>query len=473
MRFKILGDVTAEHRRSKDKRRGRVRVPPEIRAQADQILETINLAPSASATMTIRELFNDYIAKKEPHRKPSTVKAWRDIWRRHLNHRIGDIPLLDFSRSQASCLWEAIHKDNPTFAKRTLEHIRWTVSGLYRYAQDRGLYPAFPGTSRDKTRPGGNPANAALPEGLRLGKSGPAYTMDDLNLMLTALQEAHNYLNRELEAIKREREALGENGKATEALAKQLGMLDGRAKSIEGRINRNLLAQAVLALAFGSGLRKGELQGLKWEDLVIQKDGSAKITVARAVWHGEVVLPKTEASAEPVELGADFVEYIEQYRQALGGVNSGFMFGYAQDRPIDLDSLCWWMLKPILNRCKHCKRPETAHGEESVFHPQRVTDHAFERDQSLPTWLGWHAFRRGNATHLAKNFVGTKGVQAAATMLRHADETVTQNHYIKESKQTRRARVAAQELERQQLKQDAAGVLGEGFRSARKQARIN
>jgi integrase len=107
------------------------------------------------------------------------------------------------------------------------------------------------------------------------------------------------------------------------------------------------------------------------------------------------------------------------------------------------------------------------------FIQQRETKHSFKLDESMPTWKGWHAFRRGNATHLAKNFGNSKGVEAASRMLRHADQAVTQNHYIKESKQTRRARIAAKELEQQQLKQEAAGVLAEGLRMTRKQARIN
>jgi len=141
--------------------------------------------------------------------------------------------------------------------------------------------------------------------------------------------------------------------------------------------------------------------------------------------------------------------------------------------PIDLDSFRKWVMLPTLNRCATCKRPETAHGEESVFHPSRETKHKFVRDETMPTWKGWHAFRRGNATHLAKNFGNAHGVEAASRVLRHSDSAVTANHYVKESKQDRRARTAAKLLEIEQQKQQAAGVLAHGLRAARKEPRIN
>jgi integrase len=137
-----------------------------------------------------------------------------------------------------------------------------------------------------------------------------------------------------------------------------LGALQERKRDV-----KNLLAQAVLAVAFGTGLRKGELQGLKWEHSKLLKDGSAKIAVEQSVWHGQIVGVKTESSADEVTLGPDFVEYVEQYRAAIGGLNSGFMFGYSGGRPIDLDSFRKWVMLPLLNRCAVYKKPESQHGE--------------------------------------------------------------------------------------------------------------
>jgi integrase len=423
MKFRVLGEVTAEHRRSRDRKTGKLRVPDEITNEAQKFLEPLNLAsgPVATVTMTIGELVKHYFDKIKPHRKPSTFKSYQDIWRCHFKNRLSRIRVSDFERTSASRLWEAIARDDlhngHQLGKRTMSHIRFFLSGVFEYAKDKGRYR------------GENPAGAALPEGLKTGKPGQAYTMDDLNTMLTVLQRA--------------------------------------------RDKKSVLAQAILAMAFGSGLRKGELQGLRWEDFELQEDGSAKITVNQSVWHGKIGVPKTTGSADVVNLGPDFVAYIEKFRASRQRVNVGFMFGYSKDRPIDLDSFHWWILKPMLTRCAICKRPQKAHGEESVFHPKRVTAHQFKRDESMPSWKGWHAFRRGNASHLAANFGSTKGVEAAARMLRHADEGVTAKHYVQESRQTTRARAAAKQLEIAEQKQQAAIVLGDGLRTARKQARIN
>ncbi|HEV2197169.1 MAG TPA: tyrosine-type recombinase/integrase, partial [Candidatus Acidoferrum sp.] len=54
--------------------------------------------------------------------------------------------------------------------------------------------------------------------------------------------------------------------------------------------------------------------------------------------------------------------------------------------------------------------------------------HLFERDQSLPEWHGWHAFRRGLATNLHALGVDDKTIQA---ILRHSNIGITQNIYIK------------------------------------------
>src|SRR5579871_2075683 len=541
-RFKVLADVTAEHRRNKDRTSGKLRIPPEIAKMAQDILEPINLAsgPAETAIMTIGTLVNQYFEKiVEPHRKPSTLKCYRDIWRVHLKHRIGQQCVSDLDLAGASLLWEGIVRDNkfweapervsvkkgeaiwndvklklqaPSFSewwkktkavglslngevlyvgvlkddakqegesrkiqseirtalpttvkqvefltqvtlnRRSMSHIRFFVSGVYVYAKNRGLFK------------GENPAGAALPEGLRGGKPGAVYSMDELNRMLEVLQQERENKTVFLEQIKKEHAELART-KPNDKL--EIKALKAKLHRAEGALVEAFKAEAILAMAFGSGLRKGELQGLTWENFRVQKDGSAKVIVAQSVWHGKVITPKTEASIDVVDLGEEFVQYIEQYRAAIGGVDSGFMFGYASDRPIDLDSFYRWTMVPLLNRCSICKRPEAAHGEESTIHRSRETKHEYVRDESMPVWKGYHAYRRGAATHLAKNFGSSEGVKAASKALRHADESVTQNHYVKESKLMTRARAAAKQIEIEKLKREAAGVLTQGLRAVR------
>jgi integrase len=72
----------------------------------------------------------------------------------------------------------------------------------------------------------------------------------------------------------------------------------------------------------------------------------------------------------------------------------------------------------------------------SQMHPQpsikedehKPEGHAYQRDNSLPHWHGWHAFRRGVATNLHDLGVDDKTIQA---ILRHSNIGITQNIYIK------------------------------------------
>ena len=73
---------------------------------------------------------------------------------------------------------------------------------------------------------------------------------------------------------------------------------------------------------------------------------------------------------------------------------------------------------PALSRCEICRKSEEEHKPEG---------HIFKRDNSLPHWHGWHAFRRGLATNLHELGTDDKEIQA---ILRHSDVRLTQNIYI-------------------------------------------
>src|SRR5215472_4237393 len=69
--------------------------------------------------------------------------------------------------------------------------------------------------------------------------------------------------------------------------------------------------------------------------------------------------------------------------------------------------------------CAICWKPEEEHKPEG---------HLFERDNSLPEWHGWHAFRRGLATNLHTLGADDKTIQG---ILRHCDMRLTMNVYVK------------------------------------------
>jgi integrase len=101
-----------------------------------------------------------------------------------------------------------------------------------------------------------------------------------------------------------------------------------------------------------------------------------------------------------------------------GHPTSGPMFPSANGHPLSLNNILNRQIKPALDRSAGCKKGKTDH----------AADHQFRRDTSLPTWHGWHGFRRGLATNLNRLGVQDKTIQA---ILRHATLGVTQNLYIK------------------------------------------
>lgn len=374
LRFKILGEVTPEHRRNKDRKTGKLRVPAAIQGQADLLMRPLNPDPQTgfalAQSVSIGVLVDkEYFPDIEKHKKPSTMKGYRDIWRIHLKQRLASKMLREFQRVDAHNLWKEIAADNPALTGRTMQHIKAFLSGVFHWAIDRGLYP---GSKFD------NPAYAALPEGLPKGKPTGAYTVEEVEKVLKLLVHPRD--------------------------------------------------RAIVAAAFGGGLRKGEISALDWMDYVRGEDG-AIIRVRRSYWRGHTTSPKTERSEDIVKLDPELCQYIDSFREFCGGVTEGLMFSNVKKKPLDLDTFAHRHLKPVFKGA----------GIE---------------------WKGWHAFRRGNATYLAKKLHS----RAAALSLRHAGTTVTEEHYIKNTKQERRALEAKKEIERGEMRDQAAGTLGAAFR---------
>lgn len=352
MRFKVLGDVTAEHRRRKDRRTGRLRIPDEIRMLADSTLEPLKTTPVVSPLTTIGEFVTEYLEDRKPEPgkdssgklKPSTHTSYMKLWERYLRDRISAEVLRDFKRPDAYVLWKNLVTAYPHLSRHTMSHIRFFVSGVFEAAKNRGLFS------------GENPAAADLPSGLRGKAEAQAYTVDETMHILELLTRPQ--------------------------------------------------VQAIVALAWGSGLRKGEMAALRWTDYEPTETG-AILHVRQSSWRGIISPPKTESSADDVKIGTEVCTFIDAYRVTIGNPLDGLMFCYSADRPINLDSLAYWHIKPILKKAGI-------------------------------SWKGWHAFRRGNATHLAKQLAGN-GTRAASIMLRHSDQGVTEQHYILNSKQDRRA----------------------------------
>jgi integrase len=155
-------------------------------------------------------------------------------------------------------------------------------------------------------------------------------------------------------------------------------------------------ASTIVATAAFTGLRRSEIRGLLWENY---REGALWVT--QSVWERFVSEPKTERSKGAVPVIAPLAKLLEMHRSVQSNPQNGFMFVSRKysgsQRPIDLESLLKWQIKPRL-------------------------------EENKLAWRGWHAFRRGLATNLHRLGVPDKTIQA---ILRHSNLSTTMNAYVK------------------------------------------
>jgi len=177
-------------------------------------------------------------------------------------------------------------------------------------------------------------------------------------------------------------------------------------------------AATVCALAAFTGLRRAELRGLRWEDY----DG-LQLMVNRSVWEGFTNEPKTKRSKAAVPVIPRLVALLDRHRKTCGNPASGPMFANGKGNPANLNNTLNREILPALDRCGVCRKSKADHVAAGVSHD-------FRRNDNLPRWHGWHAFRRGLASTLYGLGVDDVMVQQ---ILRHKDVQVTRDHYIKTS----------------------------------------
>ncbi len=146
-------------------------------------------------------------------------------------------------------------------------------------------------------------------------------------------------------------------------------------------------ARSVVAVAAFTGLREGEIRGLRWEDF----DGET-LNVRRSIWRTHVGETKTEGSSAPVPVIPFLREILLAHRKRSLG--NGYIFSGASMRfALNLDNLTARVIRPVVGA----------------------------------QWHGWHGFRRGLATNLYTLKVPPKVIQA---ILRHSRVETTAHHYV-------------------------------------------
>jgi integrase len=247
-----------------------------------------------------------------------------------------------------------------------------------------------------------------------------ARTPDGLPLSHSTLERVKAFLSGVFKCAKRKGAFDGENPVRDSSVPKGSPSRETHAYSaVEIQRILSVLdepARTVVLLMAHTGLRKGECMGLLWRDY----DGYS-LKVERALWNGFVHDTKTVASKAPIRVTPQLRMALEAHRERMGDWGrDGFpIFQSEVHSPMDIANLVKRVIAPALERCEVCRKAEDEHKPEG---------HLFTRDNSLPQWHGWHAFRRGLATNLHAAGVDDKTIQA---ILRHSNVRITQDVYIK------------------------------------------
>lgn len=296
---------------------------------AREFLESINLARNTpeSAMTLIRFTEDRYLPFVEEHKRISTFRGYRNMWRRYLRPRC-DIMLREFRTVDVERILNSVAKEHK-LTSTTLAHIKAFLSGTFRLAKRQGVI-----NSENPVR------DVVLPKGEPAGET-HAYSLEEIAQMLQVLPEP---------------------------------------------------ASTIVAVAAFTGVRKGELRGLLWENY----DGE-QVLISQSFWRGHALEPKTRQSKAPVPVIAQLTRLLDSHRCLSGNPANGLMFPSPAGKPINLDALATDVIVP------------------------RVT-------RAGVRWHGWHAFRRGLATNLHQLGVSDKTIQR---ILRHSDAAVTQKCYIK------------------------------------------
>ena len=93
--------------------------------------------------------------------------------------------------------------------------------------------------------------------------------------------------------------------------------------------------QTILYLFTYSGLRRGELFGLRWSDL---DDHTNRLRVRRSLFQGVVTRPKTKHSERTVDLPESIVNRLRAYQETTPPLKKEYIFRTTIGTPLDPDN---------------------------------------------------------------------------------------------------------------------------------------
>jgi integrase len=312
-----------------------------VKQKAAEHMDTVNANAAPVNDQTIAAFWDKtYLPFAEENLRASTVHGYKQIWGQHLSTHFGTTALKDYKTHMGSLFLTSHAKK---LGRHTIQHIRSLASGIFSHAVNVGVIESNPWHDvkvLGKTKEPGDTAH---------------YTLQEAEDIISALVD-------------------------------------------------HVDCQLIVALAFFLGLRPGEIQGLRWEDVDSEADdqGLRWIHIRRAVARNRVGETKTTSSIASLPLIAPVLIPLNLWRAKRGNPiegakHEGWIFPNSKGKPVDLRSVISRTIVPTL----------TAKNIE---------------------WKTLYAGRRGAATILTQL---TGDALAAKELLRHKNIAVTTDKYVK------------------------------------------
>jgi integrase len=251
-----------------------------VKALVEEKLKAVNNGNRTPERVTTLGDFVErvYLPYVKEHKRASTYKGYaKDIWASHLKARCASALLRDVKTYDVQHWLEQVAREDG-MGKRSLQHQKHFLSGVFRYAAQQGYW----GSDRP------NPVQmATIPEAAQTPDN-YAYSLPEIKTMLAHVPEP---------------------------------------------------AATMIAVAALGGLRHGELWGLEWGDYTPSGPHMATIEIRRSIWRGKITPPKTAKSAAAIPVIPYLEKMLEAHRLRSGGYTSGPMFRNAVAKHLDPHNL--------------------------------------------------------------------------------------------------------------------------------------
>src|SRR5262249_29152485 len=115
--------------------------PPAIADQAREELAAVN-RPCCTPEKVVKLgdfVERVYFPRIEQHKRPSTLKGYRDIWTRHLKPRCAAIWVKEVRTYHVQGWLDDIAAPE-TLSRRTLQHIKCSLSAIFKLAKQQGYF---------------------------------------------------------------------------------------------------------------------------------------------------------------------------------------------------------------------------------------------------------------------------------------------------------------------------------------------